>query len=162
VGEDRELSREAPVLYQTLRAGGPVYHALSLVVEHVERPREAVQAQTIESEGIEESETLTCQGGNCRQPADFVLTKEIADRHSTVRQVDVPYCLWHAHETRTVSGYSGGSFRILGERQLAAALGDRDRSGLERKSTSPEPASAERRSAAEQPSGERGGLDLER
>jgi hypothetical protein len=75
------------------------------------------------------SETLTCQGGNCRQPADFVLTKEIADRHSTVCQVEVPYCVWHAHEARTVSGYSGGSFRILGERQLAAAFG---RPGSER------------------------------
>jgi hypothetical protein len=97
------------------------------------------------------SETLTCQGGNIRQPADLALTEEIADRHSTVRQVEVPYCLWHAHETRTVSGYSGGSFRILGERSVAAAFGDRDRSGLERKSASPEPARSER-----------GGLELER
>jgi hypothetical protein len=30
VGEDQELSREAPLRYQSLRAGGPVYQALSL------------------------------------------------------------------------------------------------------------------------------------
>jgi hypothetical protein len=29
VGEDRELSREAPLRYQTLSAGGPVYQELS-------------------------------------------------------------------------------------------------------------------------------------
>jgi hypothetical protein len=54
VGEDRELSREARLHHQTLRARGRFTRRYRLVVEHLERPREAVQAQTIESEGIED------------------------------------------------------------------------------------------------------------